>query len=384
LKRLVIKKVIAVTLTLLLLVVAAGCGSSSSSSSTGAAKEITIGLTAPLTGDNAEYGNVFKNAIELALDKVNSQGGVNGAKIKLVAGDSKADPKEAANIAQKFVSDSNILAVIGDFTSTAALAGAPIYQKGGLVQLSPTSSHPDFTKQGTYMFRNIATQAAEGPLLADYTINVLKKKKIAIVYIKNDWGIVAYENYMKKAQELGGDIVAVEPYLPEQGKDFSAIITKIKDKNPDIIYLGMMYTDAALLAQQIKKANFTVPLIGTGSLYSDELLKLGGSAVEGLALTCSFFPADPRPEVQEFVKNYQAKYGKPPTMFAAQAYDAANLVIEAIKNGATDRKTLRDKLAAIKNYPGVTGKTSFDENRDVDKALTKLVVKDGKFVPYQQ
>lgn len=363
----------------LILVFVVGCGGAQ----TTAPKEITLGLTAPMTGDYAEYGNVFKNAAELAIEKVNAQGGVNGKKLKLVVGDSKADPKEAANIAQKFVSDANVMAVIGDFTSTAALAGAPIYQKGGLVQLSPTSSHPDFTKQGTFMFRNIATQEVEGAILGDYAVNDLKKKNIAIVYIKNDWGIVAHENFMKKAKALGANIVAVEPYLPEQGKDYSAIITKIKDKNPDMIYLGMMYTDAALFAQQVKKANFDAPMIGTGSLYSDELLKLGGSAVEGLYVTCSFYPADPRAEVQDFVKAYQTKYGKMPTMFAAQAYDAANMIIEAIKQGGNDRKTLRDKLAAIKDFPGVTGKTSFNENRDVDKSLMKLVIKDGKYIPFK-
>jgi len=373
------RKIIVLVAMAMMAVFVSGCGSQNTASTS---KEITIGLTAPLSGDNAEYGQSFKNAIDLAFEKANANGGVNGKKITLVANDSKADPKEAANIAQKFVSDSKVIGVIGDFTSTAALAGSPIYQKGGLVQLSPTSSHPDFTKQGTYMFRNIATQEQEGPLLADYGINNLHKKRIAVVYINNDWGIVAKDNFIKGVQKLGGEIVATEAYLPEQGKDFSAIITKIQQSNPDLLFIGSMYTDTALIAQQARKANFSVELIGTGSLYSEELIKLGGSAVEGLHLTCSFYPLDPRPEVQDFVKSYQVKYGKAPTMFAAQAYDAANLIIEALKAGATDRLSLRDKLSAVKNFPGVTGKTSFDENRNVDKALTKLIVKDGKFVPY--
>jgi len=363
----------------LVLIFVVGCGGGTATGP----KEITLGLTAPMTGDYAEYGTVFKNAAELAIEKINAQGGVNGQKLKLVVGDSKADPKEAANIAQKFVSDASIIGVIGDFTSTAALAGAPIYQKGSLVQLSPTSSHPDFTKQGTYMFRNIVTQEVEGPAVAEYAVNKLKKNRVAIVYIKNDWGIVAYENFMKKAQALGAEILTVEPYLPEQGKDYSAIITKVKATNPDIIYLGMMYTDAALFAQQARKAGLNAPMIGTGSLYSDELIKLGGGAVEGMYLTCSFYPNDPRPEVQDFVKTYQQKYGKLPTMFAAQAFDATNLIIQALKNGATDRKSLRDKLAEIKDFPGVTGKTSFNENRDVIKGMAELVVKDGKYVLYQ-
>ena len=181
---------------------------------------------------------------------------------------------------------------------------------------------------------------------------------------------------------MGGDVLTVEPYLPDQGKDYSAIITKIKETNPDIIYLGMMYTDGALFAQQARKANLNATLIGTSALYSDELIKMGGTAVEGLYLTCSFYPNDPRPEVQDFVKSYEQKYGKLPTMFAAQAYDATNIIIQALKNGATDRKSLRDKLAETKDFPGVTGITSFDENRNADKGLTKLLIKDGKYAPY--
>lgn len=365
-------------LIMLLIVVGlfSGCGNSQS-------KDIALGLTAPMTGDYAEYGNVFKNAIELAIEKANTEGGINGKKVKLVVGDSKADPKEAANIAQKFVADTSIQAVIGDFTSTAAFAGSPIYQKNGLVQLSPTSSHPDFTKGGNFIFRNISTQADEGPVVAKYAVNDLHKKKIAVIYINNDWGVVAKDNFIKGVQEAGGEIVDVEAYLPEQGKDFSAIITKIREKNPDMLYLGCMYTDAALIAQQTRKANFNIDLIATASVYSDELLKLGGSAVEGFHMTCSFYPGDTRPEVQDFVKRYTEKYGKNPTMFAAQAYDAANMVIKALKDGATDRKSLRDKLAAIKDFPGVTGVTSFDENRNVKKEISKLVITNGKYVPFK-
>lgn len=366
-------------LFLLLLVVGiiGGCGNSEK-------KEISLALTAPMSGDYAEYGTSFKNAIDLAVDKVNAEGGINGKKLNLVVGDSKADPKEAANIAQKFVADSSIMAVIGDFTSTAAFAGSPIYQKNGLVQLSPTSSHPDFTKGGNFIFRNIATQADEGPVVAKYAVNDLHKKKAAVIYINNDWGVVAKDNFIKGVKEAGGEVVDVEDYLPEQGKDFSAILTKIREANPDVLYLGCMYTDGALIAQQTRKMNFNIDLIGTASLYSDELLKLGGSAVEGFHMTCSFFPGDPRPEVQEFVKSYNEKYGKNPTMFAAQAYDAANMIIQALKDGATDRKSLRDKLAAIQNFPGVTGVTSFDENRNVKKEISKLVIRNGHYEPFTE
>jgi len=334
-----------------------------------------------LTGDYAQYGDSFKKAVELKLEEVKAAGGINGKNLELLAMDSKADPKEAANIAQKFADNSQVIAEIGEFTSTAALAAAPIYERNGLVQLSPTSSHPDFATQGKYMFRNIATQEVEGPFLADYAVNTLGKKRVAIIYIQNDWGIVAKDNFAKGVEEHGGEVVAEEKYLPTDGKDFSSILTKIKNTNPDILFLGTMYTDAALISQQRVKAGLNVDIIGTGSLYSDKLLELGGEAVEGLYLASSFFPEDSAPQVKNFVDAYKAKYDEVPNMFAAQAYDAAGLIVEAIKAAGDNpsRQSVRDALLNIQDYPGVTGKTTFDENGDVVKDMVNLVIKDGLY-----
>jgi len=349
------------------------------------AAELYIGLSAPLTGDYAQYGEVFKKGVELALEEFNEKGGLNGIKIKLIAMDSKGDPKEAANIAQKFVMDKRIIAEIGDFTSTCCLAAAPIYQRAGLVQLSPTSSHPDFTKQGDYMFRNIITQEAEGPYIAEYAYKDLGKKKAAVIYIQNDWGIVAKENFIKGFKALGGEIVAEEKFNPGT-KDYTNILTKIKAKNPEIIYIAMMYSEAALLAKQMKKLGMNIPLIGTGALYSPKLIELGGDAVEGLYCTSSFYPYSEDPIVKSFVEKYKAKYGTIPNMFAAQAYDAAGLILTALKSikGKITRKAVKEALEKIKDYPGVTGLTTFDENHNVKKKLTKLVVKNGDFVEFKK
>ncbi len=349
------------------------------------AGELYFGLSAPLTGDYAQYGEAFKKGVELALEEFNEKGGLNGVKIGLIAMDSKGDPKEAANIAQKFVMDRRIIAEIGDFTSTCCLAAAPIYQRAGLVQLSPTSSHPDFTKQGDYMFRNIITQEAEGPYIAAYAYKDLGKRKAAVVYIQNDWGIVAKDNFIKGFKKLDGKIVAEEKFNPGT-KDYTNILTKIKAKNPDIIYIAMMYSEAALLAKQMKKLGMDTPLIGTGALYSPKLIELGGDAVEDLYCTSSFYPESDNPVVKSFVEKYKAKYGETPNMFAAQAYDAAGLLLAALKSidGKITRKKVKEALEKIKDYPGVTGLTTFDENHNVEKELTKLIVKNGKFVEFKK
>lgn len=345
-----------------------------------AKKEVSIGMTAPLTGDNAQYGENFKNAANLAINAFNAKS--KEYTVKLVAQDSKADPKESANIVQNFVGDKNMVAVLGDFTSTASMAAAPIMQRSKMVQLSPTASHPDFTKQGNFIFRNIVTQEIEGSFLGDYAYNKLGKKKAAVIYIQNDWGIAAHENFVKAFKALGGEVTTIEKFNPGT-KDFANLLTKIKESKPEILYLGAMYTETALIAQQAKKLDLNVAMIGTGSLYSDKLIELGGDAVEGIYTSSAFFPGDPRPEVQAFVKDFKAAYGgKEPDMFAAQAYDATNLLLSVIEKGVTDREKFRDALAAIKDYPGVTGKTTFNENRDVVKDMTRLQVKGGKFTVF--
>ena len=210
---------------------------------------ISVGLSAPLTGNYSEYGTNWQKAIEIAVEKINAKGGIKGRPLQIVAEDSKSDPKDSAQIAQKFSSDPKIVATIGDFTSTACMAAQPIYERAGLVQLSPTASHPDFAPKSPWSFGIIGTQAAEGPFMANYTISKEGKKKIAVLYINNDWGIAAQEQYVKKAKELGAQIVAVDSYF-DRDKDFTAVLTKLRGSKPDALYIATMYNDGALMSKQ--------------------------------------------------------------------------------------------------------------------------------------
>jgi branched-chain amino acid transport system substrate-binding protein len=370
-----------VSLILILALGVTGCASKSSGEGAG---EIKIAVVGPLTGDSAQYGQAFQRATELMAKKVNDAGGVKGKKIKLEVLDDKNDAKEATNIAQKLVSDKSVVGVIGHFSSTASLAAAPIYQREGLVEFSPTSSHPDFTKQGTFMFRNVNTQAIEGPIIADFAVKDLNKKNIAVIYINNDWGITAKDNFVKRAKELGANITAVEPFIGGQTKDFTPTITKIKGTNPDLLFLAAMYSETGMIAQQLKQLNYNIDLLGTSSLNNEQLIKLAGPAVEGLYLTNNFFLNDPSENVQNFAKEFKAAYGVEPDQFAAVAYDSLGMMVEALKVSGPDRTKLRDALAGIKDYNGVTGKTTFNENRDVVKNMIIMKIKDGKFTFFKK
>jgi branched-chain amino acid transport system substrate-binding protein len=339
---------------------------------------ISVGLSAPLTGNYSEYGTNWQKAMEIAVEKINAKDGIKGRPLVIVAEDSKSDPKDSAQIAQKFSSDSKIVATIGDFTSTACMAAQPIYERAGLVQLSPTASHPDFAPKSPWSFGIIGTQAAEGPFMAGYTVGREGKKKIAVLYINNDWGIAAQEQYVKKAKELGAQVVAIDSYF-DRDKDFTAVLTKLRGSKPDALYIATMYNDGALMSKQREKLGWNdVAVFGPGSLYSPKLLELGGSAVEGLHTSTIFLENDPRPEVQEFVKIFKARNnGVAPNMFAAIAYDSISILANAIEKAGTDRKAIRDELAKTKNYVGMTGKISFTERRVVDRDYHYLIVKNG-------
>ncbi|UCF93970.1 MAG: ABC transporter substrate-binding protein [Desulfobacterales bacterium] len=347
------------------------------------AEPIYIALSGPLTGTYAEYGQNFKKAISLGVEWINAAGGVNGRPIEIVVGDSKGDPKESAALAQKFTSDKRIVAEIGDFTSTCCLAAQPIYDRAGMVQLSPTSSHPKFAPGSPWSFGIIGTQAGEGPFMARFATETLGKKKLGVLYINNDWGIVAKDMFVQGAEQTGAEIVAVEHYF-EAERDFTGVLTKLRGLKPELLYICSMYNDAALISKQRAKLGWTdVDVMGPGSLYSPKLLEIGGDAVNGLYTSAVFFPKDPRPEVQKFVQGFEAKYQGTPNMFAGVAYDAINLLAETIRKAGTDRKAIRDALAQTKDFPGVTGKITFTANGDVVKDYRKLVIKDGAFTLYE-
>jgi len=348
------------------------------------ADPIHIALSAPLTGNFAEYGQLFQKAIDLGVESINAAGGVKGRPIVMVVGDSKADPKEAAALAQKFTSDSRIVAEIGDFSSTACLAAQPIYDRAGMVQLSPTASHPNFAPGSQWSFGIVGTQAGEGPFMARYAVQKLGKKRLAVLYINNDWGIVSKDLFVKAAKEMGADVIATESYF-ETDKDFTGVLTKLRGQKPDLLYIPSFYNEAALINKQREKLGWSdVTMMGPGSLYSPKLLEIGGDSVNGLYTSAAFFPNDPQPGVRKFVKDFEAKYKAAPNMFAAVAYDAINLLAFVIGRVGTDRKAIRDELVKVRDFPGVTGKITFTERRDVVKEYRHLVIKNGEFTLYDR
>lgn len=383
--------------TLVFAIVLAACGQAAPSASSGntntaaapaggtsgqaaAGEPLLVGVSGPLTGTNAQYGAQWQKGFDLALEEINAAGGVRGRPLAYVFEDSQSDPKQAVVVAQKFVADPRILVELGDFASPASMAASPIYERAGLVQFGFTNSHPDFTKGGLYTWSNSISQTDAAPLHADFVAD-LGLKRVALLHLNTDWGKTTYELTAKRLIERGVEVVAVEAYLPDE-KDFRTALTTIKNANPDGIVFVSYYTDAALLAQQIRALGINVPIVANGSNHSPKFLELGGNAVEGVYLSSNFSPDDPRPEVQAYLQKFREKYGEESDYFAAHAYDTMKLIAAAIELGGPDRAAIRDALAQLRDVPSVIyGQVTFDaEARRVAAPKdARLVIKGGDF-----
>jgi branched-chain amino acid transport system substrate-binding protein len=345
------------------------------------AQDIFVGYQLPLTGTQSQYGEVFRNAATMQLEKFNAAGGVGGRKVQIVFEDSKSDPKEAVNIARKFVDDKRIVAVLGDFASGPSMAAGEVYGKEGVPQLSQTASHPDFLKVSNWQFRNITTQAQEGPFNAKW-IHDSGIKTVAVIGLQNDWGLSATGEFTKAFEALGGKVTSTELFNPG-ARDFKAILTKVVQAKPEAIYFAMFYEEGALILQQARQLNVTAKLYSASPFYAPKLIELAGTAADGVLLSTTFVAESPSPLVSGFVADYKKRYNGEPNQFAAQAYDAVGILLEAIKRvgPAATRAQIRDSLAATASYPGVTGSTTFDKTtREPNKTLAKLQIKGGKFV----
>jgi len=344
---------------------------------------VLIGVTGPLTGQYAQYGAVWKKGFDVALDEVNAGGGIKGRPLAYVFEDSQSDPRQTVTVARKFVADERVVVEVGDFSSAASMAASPIYQAAGLVQFGFSNSHPDFTKGGDFIWSNAVNQKDEMPLLADF-IRDLGLKKVGILHLNSDWGRTAKDLLVAAIKERGGEVVGSEGYLSDE-KDFRSAIVLARSSNPDALALISYYPDGAQLARQIRQAGITTPIIAGGSIYSPKFLELGGAEVNGVLTTVPFFPGDPRPQVQAFVKAFEAKFKEEPDAYAGRAYDTFILLAAVMRQFGAERKAIKEGLGKIKDVQSVVyGKVAFDTatRRVANPFVSRIEVKNGKWAAY--
>jgi branched-chain amino acid transport system substrate-binding protein len=362
----------------------AACSGWAIAQATPQGEPVVIGVSGPLTGQYAQYGAQWKRGFDVALDEINGSGGINGRPLQYVFEDSQSDPRQSVAIARKFVSDPRIVAEIGDFSSAASMAASPIYNAGKLVQFGFTNSHPDFTKGGEYMWSNAPNQSDEMPTIADMAIEGLGLKKLAALYLNNDWGRTSKDLLVKAAEQRGATVVGTEGYLADE-KDFRSAIVRLREQNPDGIIMISYYPDGAQITRQLRAAGLTQPIVAMGSVYSPKFVELGGEAVNGVYTNVPFFPGDPRPIVQKFDKAFEAKFGTEPDAYNGRAYDAMTVLGSVLRQYGTTREAVREGLSKIKGVPSVVyGEVQFNQQtRRVEQPIVnRIIVKDGKFVAW--
>ena len=340
-------------------------------------EEIKIGVVAPLSGAVSTYGNSAKNALMLLQDQVNAAGGINGKKLNLISYDDEGKAATAATVGSKLINQDRVVAIVGPLTSGCANALGPIAQASKIPMITGTATAASVTSAGNFIFRTCFIDPFQGTVVAKFALKDLKTKKVAILYDNgNDYSKGLAEAFEKSFKAIGGTIIAKETYSTGD-QDFNAQITKIKSKSPAALYLPDYYNVVGLIAKQARAQGITVPLLGCDGWDSAELKKFGGTAVNNSYFSNHYSADSTSPEVVKFVKEYKAKYKAVPDALAALSYDAGKILIDAIKkSGKTDGESIRKALVKT-NIKVVSGKVTFDNNRNAIKSAVILKVDKG-------
>jgi len=366
--------------TLLLL----GCppkGENKTASGGGSAgNEILIGEYGSLTGPQATFGQSTHNGVMMAIDEVNAKGGIGGRKLKVLTEDDQSKQEEAANAVTKLISQNGVVAVIGEVASSASIAAAPICQSNKVPMISPSSTNPQVTQKGDYIFRMCFTDDYQGHSMADYVAKQLNVKSAAILTdVKSDYSQGLGHFFEERFTQLGGKIVGRASYA-NGDSDFKAQLTSLKPTNPQILFVPGYYTDIGQIAIQARDLGITVPLVGGDGWESPKLMEIGGKSLEGCYYSNHYFYGDPNPVVRDFVQKYKDRYGQVPDALAALGYDSAKVMADAISRaGKTEGAAIRDAIRATKNFSGVTGMINMGPDRNpVGKRLVVEEIKNGQ------
>ena len=346
----------------------------------GGTGDILVGEFGSLSGNQATFGQATHNGIILAMDEVNSAGGIKGRKIKVLTEDDQSKQEEAANAVTKLISQDGVVAVLGEVASSASIAGAPICQSNKVPMITPSSTNEAVTKKGDYIFRMCFIDNYQGPVMARFGTQNLKAKRGAILTdVKTDYSTGLTTVIEETFNSTGGHIVGKQSYSNGDA-DFRPQLTAVKASNPDVIFIPGYYGDAAQIVSQARDLGIKVPFIGGDGWESPKLLEIGGKAMDGCYYANHYFSGDPAPLVRDFVKKYSDRFKVVPGALDALGYDAARVLADSIKRSSkVDGPSIRDAIAATKGFPGVTGTITLGPDRNpVGKKIVIIAIKNGQ------
>jgi branched-chain amino acid transport system substrate-binding protein len=346
------------------------------------AAKIWFGHVGSMTGQEATFGDSTDKGIRLAIEELNAKGGVKGKPLDLKTYDDQGKPEEAALAATRLITQDKVTVLLGEVASSRSLAMAPIADANKVPHITPSSTNPKVTKDGDrtrpFVFRVCFIDPFQGTVMAKFASEKGIKKVGILRDVGNAYSVGLADYFLSKFKELGGTIVDDQSYKAGD-QDFKAQLTAIKAKGPEAIYIPGYYTDVALIARQARELGIKAPLMGGDGWDSAKLFEIGGKAIEGSFFSNHYSPDDPSPRIQDFISRFKARYGAVPDSMAATGYDAALVAADAI-NRAKDMtgEAIAQAIAQTKDFPGVTGVITLDQDHNAVKSAVVLEVKGGK------
>lgn len=356
-------------------------------------KEIKIGFVGPMTGDYANYGELMSQAVTIAVEEWNANGGIGGVPVALVIEDSEGKADKANAAIEKLASVDRIFGLVGAVFSSSSLAIAPRANQEKIVMISPSSTHADLTGLGEYIFRDVASDALQAQVFAHYVYKELGLRRIAILFTKNDYSQGLAEGFQSTFESLGGQIVAMES--GQQGdKDFKTQLTTIKNENPDGLFLPNYVAEIAQMLEQAAQLGIEAQILSADGFSNPEIFDLAGDYVDGVIYSGPEIESEGGSAgtgTEAFTAKYTEKYGVGPDSFSLNSYDGANIIFAAIQKAyeaASDadkeslnlnRDLIRQTVANTQGYRGVSGEITFDAIGDVVKNQGILTVRDGAY-----
>jgi branched-chain amino acid transport system substrate-binding protein len=352
-----------------------GCGNRASS------PEWRVGAYLSLSGEEAAFGIFTKEGIELAVDEINKAGGVKGKPIKVLYEDDKSNPQEATNKVLQLIDRDKVVALLGEVTSARSKAGGIVANRKHVPVITPSATNPDVTRVGPFVFRVCFTDDVQGQAAADFIVDRLGKKRIAVLYATDDlYSTGLAEEMRKELKQRGGAIVAEKGFLKKE-TNFTTYLNELKASKPDVIYTPIYYNQMTLIARQGKAAGIEGEMfVGGDGWDADELVNDAGDELEGAYFTNFYAPDVPWANAKDFRVQYNERFHHDPSSNAAMGYDAAKLLVDAIGRAKDDTPdAIRQAIQDTKGFQGATGAITMDADRNADKPVIVVQVKGKKF-----
>lgn len=343
------------------------------------AEPVRLGFFMSLTGRDASFGEASIRGARLAVDELNAVGGVLGRPLELVVEDNRSVAGESATAARKLITRDKVVALIGECSSGRTLEAAPVAQAAGVPLVTPAATSTKVTEVGDAIFRVCFVDPFQGEVLGAFAHGRLRARRAALLLeAGSPYSVGLADQFARAFRARGGEIVADQRYAGAD-TDFRAQLTAIRSARPDVIFLPGYYVAAGLVARQARELGLGATLLGGDGFEAPQLLEIGGAALEGACYATHFSAENRAPESQRFVAAFRARHGAVPNGLSALSYDAVRLVADAIRRaGTTERAALRAALAATRDFPGVTGRTTLNAGRDADKEATIMRVAGGR------